>query len=247
MYDRYTASKPILCSYSCRRYARLASCQKTWKDENFPCWGFLYHRNWRSHADVQIWLRLSTVSVTARGEHDGQWSDVWSLSSEAVRSVMCGVEWEVRGIMSPSTLRSMCSWSDGRACHAEFPEPDGQLDITASHPTRQQAAFLSLVRTFFSSAGPFLFHPILSLNFFLFTFLCSFYSLFRFLPYSCFNHFLPFFLLSVICTSFNYLHIHQLSLAIILTSRTASPTSLQWWHIPIYMLTARVFSSREVF
>jgi hypothetical protein len=61
----------------------------------------------------------------------------------------------------------MCSCSDGSACHVEFPEPDGQHDITASHPTRHQAEFLSLVLIPFSSAGLSLFHPILAIIFFL--------------------------------------------------------------------------------
>ena len=142
---------------------RLANSQKTREKERFPYWAFLYHRNWRSHAAVQILLRPSTVSVPARGGPDDQWSDVLSLCSEAESSVMCGVQWEVRSIGSPSTLRSMCSWSDGSACHAEFPEPDGQSDITTWHPTRQQAKFLSLVLIFYSSAGLFLFHPIFPL------------------------------------------------------------------------------------
>jgi len=74
------------------KYAmRLANSQKTREEESFPCWAFLYYRNWRSHAAVQTLLRTSTVSVLARGEHDGQWSDIWSLSSEAECSVMCGV------------------------------------------------------------------------------------------------------------------------------------------------------------
>jgi len=66
------------------KYAlRLANSQKAREEESFPCWAFLYYKNWRSHAAVQILLRPSTVCVPARGEHDGQWSDIWSPSSEA--------------------------------------------------------------------------------------------------------------------------------------------------------------------
>ena len=119
----------------------------------------------------------------------------------------------------------MCSWSDGSACHAEFPEPDGQRDITTWHPTRQQTKFLSLVLIFYSSAGMFLFHPISSTLFF-FTFLCFVCSLFRFLFYTRFNYFLPCRTLSllIICRLFNKLQIHQLKLTIIILSINIYPT-----------------------
>lgn len=46
----------VLTFVDVKHVLRLANSQKTREEENFPCWAFLYYRNWRSHAAVQILL-----------------------------------------------------------------------------------------------------------------------------------------------------------------------------------------------
>jgi len=94
MYERYATSNQMLCSYVCRRQARFAPSEQP----EDPRGGKLSLLGIPVLQELKVTcccsnlvIRPSTVSVPARGEHDGQWSDIWGLSSEAERSVMCGV------------------------------------------------------------------------------------------------------------------------------------------------------------